>query len=200
MAAKKKKVEITDERKLALEIEAAKIVRATITELMGGENSDPDLVRDMVEGETDIRTLLETMIDNEARDEEMLTGIDARLKALGSRKARIENRIDKRRTLMLTAMQLAEIDKHECAEGTISLRATAVQAEVTEEADIPAEFFIDPPPRLDKRALLEKLKDIEAENEKIIEEWKASGANEPPKLKSIPGAALKPAGKTVSIR
>lgn len=163
---------------LSREIDAAKIIRAQIADLMNGEDADPDLIRDMVEGETNIREILTAMIVNEAADLELLAGVKDRAESLKKRKDRIERRIDTRRALMLTAMQMAEIQKHETPDGTLSRRKTPAACIVTEEADIPAKFWEPQPPKLSKRAVLEALKAGEA----------------------VPGASLSNGGETISIR
>jgi hypothetical protein len=198
--AKKKARADADEFRMAREIEAAKMLREHIAALTEGADADPDLIRDMIEGETSLYKWLDKLVENDARDKEMIVGIKARQSELAERKSRIEKRIETRRTLMLTALQVAELDRHETPDGTLSRRKTPVGCEIVQEADIPADYWRDPAPVLDKAALLAALKDLEAENEAILKAWRESGSNESPKLKTIPGAALKPAGETVAIR
>lgn len=160
---------------LSREIEVAKILREQIADLAQG---DEDFIRDTIEGETNVREIIAALVANEAEDLALLEGIDALSKRLSGRKERIETRIQTRRALMASGMSIAEIKKLETPGGTIFTKAVPPKAEVVEEADIPPKFFVVPPPKLDRKALLAAMKDGEA----------------------VPGARLTNGGMTIQIR
>lgn len=155
---------------------AAEVLKEHIREIAGDD--DLDLVRDMIEGETPLRSLIEWGVEQNVSDAAIVDGLAAAITRMKERKERIEQRIELRRVALLTAMQTAEIQKMETPSGTISRKAVPPSALIIEESAIPSEYFVTPEPRLDKRAVLAALKDG----------------------KDVPGAQLSNGGETVQIR
>jgi hypothetical protein len=168
---------MSNTRDLQREIEAAANLREQLAAI-----GDEDLTRDMIEGETSLIEMVEAMVMQDGEDAAHVVSLKQYAEALGARRDRIEARIETRRGLLAKAMEIAGRNKIETASGTISLGVSPVSAIVTDEASIPSEFFVQPPPKLDKRALLAALK-----------ESRESG-------KDIPGATLSNGGARVTIR
>ena len=164
-------------RDLQREIEAANNLREQLAAI-----GDEDLTRDMIEGETSLIEMVDAMVKQDGEDAAHVASIKKYGEDLSNRQKRIEDRIEVRRGLLAKAMEIAGRDKIETATGTISLGVNPVSAIVTDEAAIPSEFFEQPAPKLNKRALLAALK-----------EKRATGGE-------IPGATLSNGGARVTIR
>ena len=139
---------------------------------------DEDARLDLIEGETSLLEAIDAML---ARMTELMgyeDGIDAAIDDLKSRKARFATQQDRIRGLLQHAMMVADLRKVERPIGTVSLRAVAPQLVVTEEADIPVEYWTPAEPKLNKRRLLAALKDGD----------------------QVPGCELSNGGETVSMR
>jgi len=162
-------------RDLEREIKAAELLRKHIEDLVG---DDADAIRDGIEGETSLFEILSRMIEADGEDKALIEGVSAYQKEIAARKSRIEARVESRRALMVTAMKLAELQKLETPAGTISCKPVPPKAIVTDESQIPSEFFEPQPPKLDKVALLAALRD----------------------RRDIPGATLSNPYQTIAIR
>jgi hypothetical protein len=160
---------------LTKEIEAARILREQIAAIAG---EDEELIRDTLEGETSLREIIAALVANEAEDEAILDGIRELSKRISERKARIERRIDFRRSLIATGMEVGEIRKLETPAGVVTVKAKPPSVTLIEEADIPARFWKPQPPKLDRKELLAALKEGE----------------------SVPGATMSNGGTTIQIR
>lgn len=175
MSAQLRTTDRASGHQLKREMEAAEIVKAQVAALAG---DDPEFMRDAIEGETDLLETIEAVCATLLEDQAMCEAIDAQVRRLQDRKDRIGNRIELKRSLIASAMDVAERSKIETAVATLSLKPVPPKVEVVQEADIPAEFWKAQPPKLDRKALLEALKGS----------------------KPIPGARLSNGSTTVSIR
>ena len=156
-------------------MEAAKIIRAQLETLSA---DDEDLARDMIEGETSLVETIAHLVAHEGEDKAVLAGLDVFADALETRKARIKARIETRRALLGSALEIAGLTKLETPTGTVALSKVAPKAIILEEADIPSQFWKTGKPTLDKKALTDALKSEQ----------------------QIPGAMLSNGGVTVTIR
>ncbi len=123
---------------------------------------DPDdevLMMDMIEGETNLFEALDVILSRISVNNAMIFGIDEAEKQMSNRRDRFKKRIEADRALIEQAMMIAELDKIERPTATLSLSKRAPKAEITEEADIPAEFFKPQPPKLDRKAVLDALRE-----------------------------------------
>lgn len=160
---------------LTREIEAAKILREQIADIAQG---DEEFIRDTIEGETNVRELIAALVAHEAEDLAVLEGISDLIKKLRDRCARLEGRINTRRALIASGMEISAIDKLETPAGTVSVKNVPPSVRVIEEADIPPRFWKPQAPKLDKKELLAALKAKEI----------------------IPGAELSNGSRTIQIR
>ena len=92
-----------------------------------------------------------------SRQEELALGLAGalrkRMEVMRSRLERLEGRAEQKRVLVTTAMQEAGLKKLVAPEFTASLRSNPGKLIVTDETLIPAEFWVVPPPRLDRQQL-----------------------------------------------
>lgn len=161
--------------KLHRETEAAKALRANLKDIIG---EDEDLAADTVEGQTSIHEAIQAAVALVAQDETHAKAISDHIQALEARKHRLTQRAKVTRTAIAAAMDQAGKKKLETPLGTVSVRAVPPSVQITEEAEIPTEFWKASDPRLDKKALASALKEKRA----------------------IPGATLSNGGQTISIK
>lgn len=157
------------------EAEAARAIRESLIAM--GEGEDAELLHDSIEGETGLFDIFDKLVAAEDEDLILLDGISARLAELTDRKRRITRRKDMRRAAIDQALAIAELQKCERPTYTLSLTKRPASVIVSEEADIPAEFFKSEP-KLDKKAVADALK---------------AG-------QTVPGACLSNAAPTVTIK
>lgn len=145
---------------------------------MLGEDADPKLILDTIEGETNLAEACAVVLEQTLEDEILLEGLGAKIVELQTRKGRMEKSIESRRGIILMAMDKAGLQTIKSPLGTMTARPTPPKAVVTDEAQIPARFFKPQDPKLDRAALAEALKGGE----------------------TIPGASLSNGGLSLSIR
>lgn len=143
-----------------------------------GEDCDPKLLLDTIEGETNLAEACVFVLEQTHEDEILIEGLDAKIKELQVRKGRMEKSVADRRTIILMAMDRAGLSTIRSPLGTLSVRPTQPKAAITDEAIIPAKFFKPQDPKLDKTAVLDALKAGE----------------------TVPGASLSNGGIQLSIR
>jgi DNA repair exonuclease SbcCD ATPase subunit len=97
---------------------------------------DEVLKLDMLEGETDIYSVLTELFNASAETVTMMRAITERLQTLSERRARFGRRVDHLRDLMLMVLQSAELQKIELPDATLSQRAGTQK--VIGEADVAA--------------------------------------------------------------
>jgi len=143
------------DRKLQLETEAAQRLKEKLIATYG---EDADLLRDMVEGETSLHEAIGHAALELAAVEGEKEGIEIALAKLKARLTRYCERAQGIRDAIQVAMETAELASLKTPAATLSMRASPPRLEVTEEAAIPAVFFKQPPPVLDKKAVSDALK------------------------------------------
>lgn len=158
------------------EAQAAAALRESLRQL--GEGDDHTLLLDSIEGETSLLEAIDKLLLGIAEAEGLARGVRGAIAELEAREARFEKRAEAGRAVIEQAMMVAELPKLERPTGTLSLVARGPKVEVTEEAEIPAEFWKTGDPRLDKKSLLAALKEGRA----------------------VPGACLSNAAPSLTIR
>jgi len=161
------------EHGLHREMQAASALRESLA-LYG----DEDLLRDTIEGATELREMIAAVFASIADDNEMLVGIAARMEDLKQRKARFEKSIERKRSMIEQAMAIGEIKTLALPEATLSLTDKAQGIVIEKESLIPSSYWKKQPPKLDRGTLL---KDLRAGT-------------------AVPGASLDNGGITLTIR
>ena len=162
-------------RDLQRQTEAARLLLATYEDILG---DDAEAKADAIEGETGLHEAIRMAVVRLSEILMMQEGINALAEKLEARKARLGAQSDFLRTAITVAMEVGEVRKFELDIATLSLRAVPPKVEIVNEADIPSKFWKPSDPKLDKKAILEALK------EKQI----------------VPGAVLSNGGQTVAVR
>jgi len=144
---------------LAQATEDAKGLLAIYRDIIG---DDDEARADFVEGQTDLLELIKVAADQLFADAALVDGIDEAVDRLKERAHRIKERMERVRTLITAAMETSAVKKIETPVATLTLKAVPPSIRVTDESAIPAVYWRQSDPTLDRRALLAALKDGEA--------------------------------------
>ena len=162
-------------RKIEIEAEAARSLLANIRDVIG---DDEDMALTAIEGETGLTEMIGGAVSRIQELEAFEAAIAEQVKALNERKSRFARQSEHIRQAILVAMGHVDMKKLELPHATVTRKPVPPKAEITSEADIPSKFWKPADPKLDRKALLEALKDKEV----------------------VPGAALSNGGETIMIR
>jgi hypothetical protein len=128
--------------------------------------ADPEIdnrtLADTLEGATDLREVIASVIRSALDDDALAKALEDRVVQMKARLTRLEATAEKKREFALAAMEEADIEKILEPDFTVSIRAVAPGVVVTNQAVIPEWFWIPQPAKLDKRLLLETLRAGEA--------------------------------------
>jgi hypothetical protein len=214
MAAPKKAFVPDARRDLEKELAAAEALKFQLTSIYGEGEPDTILLKDMVEGETNLFETVDRIILQIALDEANLVGIDKSKSTIEVRKKRIGGRVDTMRTMLASALEILEQKRFERPLATITLKPTPRKVLITDEPAIPAQFWKTPDPTLSKKDLADALKAHEETLQGKLDEIKAAveaGVISADQAKEhtervraafppIPGAELDSGGSTVQIK
>ena len=201
-------------RDLQKELAAAEALKFQLSEIFGEGEADTELLRDAIEGQTQLLETVDVVLRQIAADESHIDGIKLHQKVVAGRKSRLEKRSETLRAMLASALEILEERKLERPLAVLTLKATSPALIITDEAAIPARFWKTPEPELSKRELADELK---AHRETLlgklaeIAEALASGAIDAEQAEqnrdaviaafpSIPGAEFDGGGATVQIR
>ena len=141
-------------------------------------DADEETLRDTLEGMTNLTEMLGAVLRSQLDDLALAAALRARIADMHERLARIDARAGKKRELVTSTMERADIRKITEADFTVSLRPTSPPLVLVNERDIPKDFWKPQPPKLDRQGLIAALK---------------AG-------RDVPGAALGNGGITISVR
>lgn len=145
--------------RLKLATDAAQRLRERII-LEYGE--DADLIRDMIEGETDLEKLIGHAAQELACVEGEKAGIVIAIDKMKERLTRHARRADAIREGIAAAMETAELSSLKTPAATLSMRASPPRVEIVDADAIPAIYVIQPAPIPDKKAIGAALKSGDA--------------------------------------
>ncbi len=138
--------------------------------------ADEETLLDTLEGMTELHEMIAAVIRSRLNDLTLVAALKSRISDMQERLSRIEHRAETMKVVMV--MDRAGINKISEADFTLSLRPISPPLEITNEGLIPEEFWKPQAPRLDKRELINVLKEGN----------------------SVPGAVLGNGGLTISVR
>jgi hypothetical protein len=118
---------------------------------------DDEALRDTLEGISELPALVAAIIGSYLDDVALATALRSRASDMQGRLARLEDRVEKKRALVASVMERADIKKLTEPEFTVSLRPTPAPLIIIDEADIPDTFWKPQPPKLDRKGLLAAL-------------------------------------------
>jgi len=141
-------------------------------------DADEGALLDTLEGMTDLHEMLAALVRSRLDDLALGAALRARIADMQERLTRIEQRGDRKKEVITSVMERAEIKKITEPDFTLSLRPTSPPLVVVEEDKIPDEFWKPQAPKLDRAGLIAALK---------------AG-------RDVPGAELGNGGVTISVR
>lgn len=169
---------MNSQRDLSKEIAAASALKEQLRGVLGDEETDTQLLADMIEGETDLLETIDAVLAQIGDDQSRLDGIERFASKLAARASRIEKRTVLLRAMLLNALEIIGERRFERPIATLTLKAAAPKLVVKDEALIPSKYFVIAEPVLDKKAVADDIKNNQV----------------------IPGAELDNGGVTVQIR
>jgi hypothetical protein len=116
------------------------------------------VLTETLEGLTDLNEILAALIRSALDDEALVAALSTRLGEMKARLDRLSQRAKTKRSLVLNAMNKAELKRLIAAEFTVSVRTPAPTLEVIEAARIPQDYWKPQPAKLDRQRLIEELK------------------------------------------
>jgi hypothetical protein len=141
-------------------------------------DTDEVTLRDTLEGLSSLPEVLAALLRSYLDDLTLAAALGMRIEQMQERLSRIEHRADKKREWAVRAMEQAHLKRLAEPDFTASLRTVPPSLVVTDEGQIPINFWKPQPPKLDRQGLSTALK---------------SGA-------AVPGAMLGNAQMTLSVR
>jgi hypothetical protein len=158
MAAPKKAYTPDARRDMHKELAAAAALKHQLAEAFGEEH-DLDLLRGMVEGETNLDGAIDAVLEQMAADVANIQGIEKFETTMAARRKRLGDRVDTMRSMLLNALDILEERRIERPIALLTLKSLPPKLLVTDEAAIPTAFFKQPDPILSKKDLTDALKD-----------------------------------------
>ena len=139
---------------------------------------DEDTLRDTLEGLSSLPEALAAVLRSYLDDLTLAAALGMRIDDMQERLSRIELRADKKRGLVTSVMERADIKKLAEPDFTASLRSSPPAVVITAEGEIPQSYWKPQPPKLDRQGISAALK---------------SGA-------AVPGAVLSNPEMVLSVR
>jgi Gp157 protein len=214
MAATKKAYVPDARRDMHKEMAAAAALKHQLRECFGVDDHDVALIRDMIEGETNLDGAIDKVLEQMALDLANAAGIEKFATTMAARKQRLENRIETMRTMLLNALDILEEKRIERPIALLTKKPVPPKLLVVDEGEIPTRFFKQPDPVLSKKDLTDALKDrrdtLEQRLAEIRERREAGELDEDQAtdaigrliaaFPAIPGAELDNGGATIQVR
>src|SRR6187200_1160234 len=124
-------------------------------------DTDPDIdektLFDTLEGATNLQEAIGAVIRSALDDEALAKALRARIDDMRQRLSRIELTAEAKREAALNAMERADMIKLTAPDFTASIRINPPSLLVTSEAEIPQEYWLPQPPKLNKKGLCEAI-------------------------------------------
>ncbi len=120
--------------------------------------ADAETLADTLEGVSDLPELLMRVLRSRAADLSLAEALRHRMETMRARLERLESRAEQKRSLVTTALQEAGLRKLVAPEFTAYLRPSPSKLIVVDDSLIPAEFWVEQRPRLDRQQVLAALK------------------------------------------
>jgi hypothetical protein len=141
-------------------------------------DADEETLRDTLEGMTNLTEMIGAVLRSQLDDQALVLALRARMADMQQRLSRLETRAEKKRELLTSVMERADLKKITEPDFTLSLRLTNPLLIVFDEHEIPEDFWKPQPPKLDRQGMIAALK---------------AG-------RDVPGATLGNAAMTISVR
>ncbi len=120
-------------------------------------DADEETLRDTLEGMTNLTDMLAEVLRSQLGDQDLVAALKARIGDMQARCGRIEERAHKKRELVTSVMERADLKKLMEPDFTVSLRPIRPPLAVVDEDAVPEEFWKPQPPKLDRQGLISAL-------------------------------------------
>ena len=140
---------------MSKQVAAAKSLLATCRDVIG---DDEQCLVDMIGGETSLNEAIASAVDRLGELASFEDGLTAYAKKVKERAERFADQQDRIRSAISHAMAEVGLKKLEIAGATLSLRPSPGKVMITSEAEIPTQYFTEPAPKPDLRAIGHALK------------------------------------------
>ena len=131
-----------------------------LLDLVQSGEVDQETIEDTIES-MDLTTDIERKIDGYAYVMDELKASNERIrneeKRLAQRRRVQQNNYDRMRETLLDQMKLLEMDRVKTDKYTVSVRKNPVKVVVSDESNIPKDFFVEQRPKVDRKKLKEHL-------------------------------------------
>ena len=141
-------------------------------------DADEETLRDTLEGLSSLPEMLACALRSYLDDIALTAALGIRINDMQERIGRFEQRAEKKRALITAVMERADLKKLAEPDFTVSVRATPSSLMVTDETEIPQDFWKPQPAKLDRQGLTAALR----------------------RGQSVPGAVLGNGQATISVR
>ena len=119
---------------------------------------DEETLADTLEGLTNLNEMLGAVVRSNLDDMAIVDALKSRVADMQDRLSRISKRAEKKRELVTSVMEQADLKKLAEADFTVSLRSSSAPLVVTEEGFIPEPFWKAQAAKLDRQGLIAALK------------------------------------------
>ncbi len=119
---------------------------------------DEETLADTLEGLTNLNEMLGAVVRSHLDDIAMVDALKSRVDDMQDRLSRISKRAKKKRELVTSVMEQADLKKLAEADFTVSLRSASAPPVVTEEESISDPYWRTQSPKLDRQGLIAALK------------------------------------------
>ncbi len=120
-------------------------------------DADEETLSDTLEGLTNLTDMLAEVLRSALEDEAFVTALRSRISDMQARLSRIEERARKKRDLVCSVMERADVRKLTEPDLTVSLRPSRAPLVLTDEAAIPGDYWKAQAPKLDRQGLIAAL-------------------------------------------
>ena len=120
-------------------------------------DADEETLMDTLEGITSLTDSLAELLRSSQEDQSLASALRSRMADMQERCARFEARARKKRELVCTVMEEAELKKLTEPDFTVSLRASRAPLMIIDEAAIPGDYWKPQPAQLDRMGLISAL-------------------------------------------
>ncbi len=118
---------------------------------------DEETLRDTLEGMTSLTDSLAELLRSSQEDQSLASALRSRMADMQERCARFEARARKKRELVCTVMEEADLKKLTEPDFTVSLRPSRAPLMIIDEAAIPGDYWRPQPAQLDRMGLISAL-------------------------------------------
>ena len=149
---------MTSQYKLGQQLAHYKLLKQQLAEKFPVLREDEQALADTLEGMTDLTDMLAELIRSSLDDKALVEALKQREADMRERRERFENRAQKKRELVFSFMERAELKKIAMPDFTASLRASKASMVIVMESKIPRHYWISQEPKLDRRKMYDALK------------------------------------------